>query len=294
MKLLRHILSHLFFLSFVLLLVSAYYYRSLILPPDYNQNVDNYVEQLYPPALKFTSGRDYFWASRINNEPQPELLIADTVKTEVQIEDISITAPSVVAVPDAVVVNASKTVQPEPKKDLKLSEKNQIINADVPEPEVVQTSPQAQEQVMAANESSDTQTDSVRTEDMIAAENNKTEVNSTHTEIAAIKTIAKSEGVSDKQLLIDARTAFNSGNVTLSEKYYLELTARTKSDPDVFGELGNVYYSQGKWKKAGEAYYEAAVRLIDTGRRDQVVYLQRVIQGLDAGYAEKLAQIINN
>jgi len=103
------------------------------------------------------------------------------------------------------------------------------------------------------------------------------------------------EVVSDESLSLDnmavlqkARQAYWNGNMAEAEKAYQELSELTSQDPNVYGELGNIYYAQGKWKQAGEAYYEAAVRLIKLNQRAQVNYLLRVIQGLDAESADKL------
>ena len=104
--------------------------------------------------------------------------------------------------------------------------------------------------------------------------------------------VKDSDTSSERDLLISARNAFNQGAVIESEKFYLELIQLDNDNPDIFGELGNVYYSQGKWDDAGQAYYEAAVRLITVGNFNQVVYLEKVIKGLNSEYAEKLTQII--
>ena len=104
--------------------------------------------------------------------------------------------------------------------------------------------------------------------------------------------VAESPSVDTKQVLHTARKLFWNGNVQGSEKLYLELTNLDKNDPDAYGELGNVYYTQGKWKQAGEAYYEAAIRLLEQNNNgqaiDRVSYLLRVIQGLDTESADKL------
>lgn len=100
-----------------------------------------------------------------------------------------------------------------------------------------------------------------------------------------------------KQVLMMARQSFWRGNMSDSENFYLNLIKMSDSEPDVYGELGNVYYSQGKWKQAGEAYYEAAVRLLaleqDEKNSKRVSYLLRVIQGLDMESAEKLKSKIS-
>lgn len=95
------------------------------------------------------------------------------------------------------------------------------------------------------------------------------------------------------KILHMARQSFWSGNAQKSEKLYLDLVTIEDNDPDLYGELGNVYYSQGKWQKAGAAYYEAAIRLLAMKQDGQVGYLLRVIQGLDADKAEQLRQKMN-
>lgn len=91
-------------------------------------------------------------------------------------------------------------------------------------------------------------------------------------------------------LLDRARKSFWKGNKDLSEKLYLNLVEIEQQNPDAFGELGNVYFSQGKWKQAGEAYYQAALRLIDMNQTQQLTYLLRIIEGLDQESAMKLRQ----
>ena len=101
----------------------------------------------------------------------------------------------------------------------------------------------------------------------------------------------ESAPVDAKEILFMARQSFWNGNAHDSEKLYLDLVKVDDSDPDAYGELGNVYYTQGKWKQAAEAYYEAAVRLLATKEDkidERVSYLLRVIQGLDTESAEKL------
>ncbi len=93
-----------------------------------------------------------------------------------------------------------------------------------------------------------------------------------------------------RKMLIHARKAFWEGDMQEAEKTYRELTIQKEFGPDAYGELGNVYYAQGKWQEAGKAYYEAAIRLIELKQPYQVNYLLRVIQGLDSESAEKLKQ----
>lgn len=93
--------------------------------------------------------------------------------------------------------------------------------------------------------------------------------------------------------LNQARNAYWSGNLGEAEMLYIQLTAGDDVSPDVYGELGNIYYAQGKWKEAGNAYYEAAIRLIEHKQYAQVNYLLRVIQGLNPESAKKLQDKIS-
>ncbi|VAW71923.1 hypothetical protein MNBD_GAMMA10-1285, partial [hydrothermal vent metagenome] len=51
---------------------------------------------------------------------------------------------------------------------------------------------------------------------------------------------------------------------------------------------GNLYYMQSKWKKAGDAYYHAALKLKEIKQLDQAYHLLRIIRGLDTDTANKL------
>ena len=95
-----------------------------------------------------------------------------------------------------------------------------------------------------------------------------------------------------KQILTDARLAYIDSDFNAAIEKYKELIGLEEHEADFYGELGNVYYAMGNWSMAGEYYYEAALRLIDKGNTSQLSYLHRVIQGLDAGRAEKLSHLI--
>lgn len=96
-----------------------------------------------------------------------------------------------------------------------------------------------------------------------------------------------------RMLLSSARKSYWRGDSQAAEKIYLDLVGMDDTNPDLYGELGNVYYAQGKWEDAGKAYYEAAVRLLALKDNTQVQYLLQVIQGLDSESATKLRQIIS-
>ena len=262
MKILRHVLSHLFLIFSLVAIVSVFYYRTLLLPNDVVGKVDGIVNEIYPPALNFVSKRDYFWSIRGErivsfddlNLFEKEAKAADEVKP---VDVVEVETPIKVEAESIVVADKTNVVQSENENQ----KESGIIIAKVDEPVA------AKEAVIEP-----------------VKENNKTE------ELPVV--VKDSDTSSERDLLIKARNSFNHGKVVQSENIYIELTQLDNDNPDVFGELGNVYYSQGKWDEAGQAYYEAAVRLISAGNYNQVAYLQRVIKGLNTEHAEKLAQLM--
>lgn len=254
--------------------VSVFYYRTLLLPNDVVVKVDGIVNEVYPPALKFVSKRDYFWSIRgeriVSFDDFNLFEKEDEVAGEVKSTDIAGVEEPVKADTENIVVTSKEieVVKTDVVQSENESQKEPAIIAEVDKPVAEKENEPAITAVKVSN----------------VAENNKTE------ELPIV--VKDSDASSERDLLISARNAFNQGAASESEKFYIELTQLDNDNPDVFGELGNVYYSQGKWDKAGQAYYEAAVRLITEGKYNQVAYLQRVIKGLNTEHAEKLAQLM--
>lgn len=260
MKILRHILSHLLFILFLVAIVSVYYYRTLLLPNDVVEKVDGIVTEVYPPALKFVSKRDYFWS--IGGE------------RIVSFDDLTIFEKG------AETVSAKKEEQPK-------SESIVISN--------VENKSDAKESIEVENKVESKEENIVKKEETTVFDNKKRVIEPKNENVTVEElpvAVKDSDTSSERDLLISARSAFNQGEMIESEKFYIELTQLDNDNPDIFGELGNVYYAQGKWEQAGQAYYEAAVRLITDRNYEQVHYLQQVINGLNTEYAEKLSQFM--
>jgi hypothetical protein len=94
------------------------------------------------------------------------------------------------------------------------------------------------------------------------------------------------------QLLAEAREAYWLRDYDTAESKYLSLTRLEPGNPDGYGELGNMYFSQGKWDQAATAYYEAGVRLVGQGLLTQAEELLAVIRGLNGAHADELEQKI--
>jgi hypothetical protein len=92
---------------------------------------------------------------------------------------------------------------------------------------------------------------------------------------------------------ITAREAFYQRNYELSEKSYHEVIDSTKNNFDAYGELGNVYFNQGKNKQAADAYFEAAAILINKGQVRRARSLMGLLRHLDDAKASELQQLID-
>jgi hypothetical protein len=99
--------------------------------------------------------------------------------------------------------------------------------------------------------------------------------------------------VSPYQILASAREAFWLRDYVAAEQQYKELISQNPDNPDGYGELGNMYFSQGEWDKACAAYFDAGVHLLDQGMVSEAQQMVEVIRGLNGTQADELAQKIN-
>lgn len=271
MKLLRHVLSHLTLLFILFGLVSLYYYRHQILPDSITEEVDMFAEKIHPKLNAF--------ARVIKKEPIEEestvaVVEAQDEKTHAALDTQESIESSEIS--DNVPVAENET------NDVIQTGGVAIVVEDASTNEALAAIPQETAiSNAAAGEQQDAAETIVQPENVIQPESDSTE------NTKSVST--DSENSSTEDLLRAARIAFNQGDLATSVNAYKSLIELNNDEADFYGELGNVYYAQGNWSEAGLAYYEAATRLIEQKQLAQVSYLQRVIQGLDAERAEKLA-----
>ena len=106
-------------------------------------------------------------------------------------------------------------------------------------------------------------------------------------QLVAPQSVSSQSVLTESEMLFKARLAYWNHDLKTAEDTYLALT-KIADDPNAYGELGNVYYMQSKWKKASEAYYQAAIKLKSMNQVDQAYHLLRIIRGLDSITANKL------
>jgi tetratricopeptide (TPR) repeat protein len=252
MKLLRYLLSHGILLLLLVALAFAYYYRARLFSADINARIDGVVNK----SLAWT---EVFADKRSATSPsmeQPQTSSPQASNIESPTAESSMPVPATARQDQDVVVTQDMGQPPSAQANEPAAEQEAI-----PTPAAEPAAPTA---MANTDESSTAQAAAEPENDQAAAANPQLD------------------------LLNQARIAFQSGKADESIKLYEELRELNPDDPNVYGELGNVLYAQGKWQQAGEAYYEAASRLLDKGQGGQVQYLYRIIQGLDQESAEKL------
>jgi hypothetical protein len=94
------------------------------------------------------------------------------------------------------------------------------------------------------------------------------------------------------QLLAAAREAYWMHDYAEAEANYLRLAALEPENPDSYGELGNMYFTRGKWEQAAAAYFEAGKRLVESGHIEEARTLVDVIRGLNGTQADRLEKLV--
>lgn len=104
--------------------------------------------------------------------------------------------------------------------------------------------------------------------------------------------VATPEAKRPYELLAAAREAYWLHDYDLAEENYRKWAELEPDNPDGYGELGNLFFSQGKWEEAASAYYEAGVRLVKSGNIQPARELLEVIRGLNGAQSEDLERLI--
>jgi len=107
------------------------------------------------------------------------------------------------------------------------------------------------------------------------------------------KTVDDTETETPYEVMAKARESYWLRDFDAAEQHYRKLTQIDPDNPDGYGEMGNMYFSQGKWDEAAAAFYEAGTRLLKSGHFVQARQLVEVIRGLNGPQADDLeAQVV--
>jgi len=97
-----------------------------------------------------------------------------------------------------------------------------------------------------------------------------------------------------KQILAEARKAFEQGQYAVAEEKYLRLAALLPELPDVMGELANVYRAQGRMTDYVAANTRFVKRLVNHYRFKEAWRVVAETADVDRNIADKQRRIINN
>jgi tetratricopeptide (TPR) repeat protein len=87
-----------------------------------------------------------------------------------------------------------------------------------------------------------------------------------------------------------ARRAFWDADLAEAERLYQELILEIPDQPDAYGELGNLYYSEGAWVEAAKMYHQAGLLLIDQGESQRAASLVGILSALNPNLADELQE----
>ena len=101
------------------------------------------------------------------------------------------------------------------------------------------------------------------------------------------------KGYAIRESWVTARKSFYQRKYELSEQSYRDVISNTSDNFDAYGELGNVYFNQGKNTEAAEAYFEAAAILLRKGQLGRARSLMELLRHLDKTRAADLQKLID-
>lgn len=94
------------------------------------------------------------------------------------------------------------------------------------------------------------------------------------------------------ELLLKARKAYWEKDYPMAIQYYQQLINDDERNPDLIGELGNIYYSLNDYENAAIHFYQAATILISQGKREQARTLVSPISAMNRGLGDQLKRQI--
>jgi tetratricopeptide (TPR) repeat protein len=101
------------------------------------------------------------------------------------------------------------------------------------------------------------------------------------------------EPLTTRELWMQARRSFYRRDFSTSIKSYEQLISKTTDNFDAHGELGNVYFNQGKMQEAASSYFNAAEVLVRLGQVDRASSLLGMLRQMDTEKAEELQLLID-
>lgn len=295
MKLIRRLLRYISLLVFVIVLGCAYYYRALIFSEVINTYVDNGINN----AL--------VWANIIPEQAEPateeiqpepdckkredvtQATETDVVTCECEVEITEPQSPDDTGVAQTTEIEPVQAIETETEVETEIeTDVGTELEEQTIEVEVEQTTDEEPVQIETEEQVTETDVDEATDEEPVQTQTeDRADIETTLENISG-QDDGQNAPKPHFELINQARLLHLTGNTSNAIDLYRELGELYPDDPNVYGELGNVFYLKGEWKQASLAYYQAALRLQKLEMSEQIHYLYLVIHGLDPEIAEKL------
>lgn len=318
MKLIRRILRYVMLVVFIIAIGCAYYYRTLIFSEIINTYVDNTVNRvlvwanIVPEQAEPTAGETQESQESLETQGIGETLDYEVqeegaqatetrvIKCECEVEitnlDLLVEAAVERAVDDEPV--QTETEETTPGDDAGLTTEAEIEELVIDEQDAIEEAAFETDVDLASEEApaqAEIEDQMLEIEidpaiDIDQAIEEEPEQVQPEDDSGFEMALESNLPTSHSELINQARLLHLTGNSSNAIELYRELAELYPDDPNVVGELGNVYYLKGDWEQASLAYYEAAIRLQKLRMTEQIHYLYLVIHGLDPDVAEKLRE----
>lgn len=186
--------------------------------------------------------------------------------------------------PDAPVQKDESTanIEPEPQAEPAAVESEPVVVSREPVAKV-DVSPETPSQVATA---------AIKTADHFVSPKIEQQLNNVDKNGKVISPALKTYAIRDSWII--ARKSFYQRKYELSEKSYRDVINNTTDNYDAYGELGNVYFNQGKNTEAAAAYFEAASILVRKGQLSRAKSLMGLLRHLDDSKAVDLKKLIDS
>lgn len=297
MKIIRWLLSHTFLILLIVVVIYCYMFWGNLAGEDTPAGkAIAYLSSEFVEVEEFVAAVKSKQAELASERPSTEESVEVAVAPEAAVTPDTEMQADVVQVDEAAKQIVQNPVEPPP---VSISYSHNQMRVKQNSAGVIES--EASRPVLAMAESEQTaapepapapaQAGSDKNEKFVSAEVEK-RLNNVDGKGRVIDPSQKSNSVKDSW--VTARKSFYQRNYEQSIQSYQEVIDNTEDNFDAYGELGNVYFNQGKNEQAAAAYYEAAAILVRKGQVRRAQSLMGLLHHLDKSKADELQALIDS
>ncbi|OOZ40779.1 hypothetical protein BOW53_06585 [Solemya pervernicosa gill symbiont] len=279
MKFFRYMLNYTFLAALLIAGIVGYFYREELYPELQKgfEAIDEQVQQQVE-ALNEVAGESDSSETVITGSEGVDKVSSEKVSASNEVKATAVTLLEQPAVPEVANVE-------EVSSDLKPAATETVTDEPDVEPPVIEVKSPVDQLVESQSEAQATP--------LIEA-SSEAKVDDAVVSTVEIESVPGGEEKQNTQpgiaSLQGARNAFWQGEYEQAEESYRRLAEQQPRNPDAIGELGNLYFAQGRYEEEAAAYSKAADRLAEIGHMGQAMHLVKVLYGLAPEKAKDLEQ----